>query len=83
MFPAIYTTYGMAMGHQPETLAASGGLRPDGAERLSARPARVGMTPARRWLGIIATRMHLRHRATINQSAGPDRMCAAALLSNQ
>jgi hypothetical protein len=83
MFPAIYTTYGMAMGHEPETLAASGGLRPDGAERLSACPARVDMAPARRWLKFIVTRMRLRHRAMGSQTAGPDPMCAAALLCNQ
>ena len=27
MMPVIYTTYGMAMRHHPEVLAASGGLR--------------------------------------------------------
>jgi hypothetical protein len=33
MVPIIYTTYGTAMGHQPETLAASGGLKPAGGGR--------------------------------------------------
>jgi hypothetical protein len=28
MLPAIYSTYGVAMGHRPEVLGESGGLRP-------------------------------------------------------
>jgi len=30
MVPVIYTTYGIAMRHQPEVLAESGGLRSAG-----------------------------------------------------
>jgi hypothetical protein len=33
MLPVIYTTYGTAMGHQPEVLGESGGLRPLGGGR--------------------------------------------------
>ena len=33
MVPIIYTTYGVAMGHRPETLAAAGALRPAGPRR--------------------------------------------------
>jgi hypothetical protein len=83
MFPATYTTYGMAMGHQPETLAASGGLRPAGAERLSACPARVGVAQARRWPGIFVAWMRLRHRDAGSQSVDLERMRAEALPSNQ
>ena len=83
MFPAIYTTYGMAMGHRPETLAASGGLRPAGAEGWSARPGRVGVAQACRWLGIFVAWMRLRHRDAGRRPPGPERRRAAAFLSNQ
>jgi hypothetical protein len=41
MGPIIYTTYGIAMGQRPETLANSGGLRPAEAEPMRARPVRL------------------------------------------
>ena len=41
MGPIIYTTYGIAMGQRPETLANSGGLRPAGAEPMRERPVRL------------------------------------------
>ena len=50
MLPTIYTTYGVAMGHSPETLANSGGLRPTGAEPMRTRPAHVGRARVRAWL---------------------------------
>jgi hypothetical protein len=83
MLPTVYTTYGIAMGHRPETLAASGGLRSARAEQLSARPGRVGVAQACRWLGIFVAQMRLRHRDAGSQSAGHEPMRAAALSSNQ
>jgi hypothetical protein len=50
MFPIVYTTYGLAMGHPAETLANSGGLRPAGAEPVRTRPAHVGRALAPAWL---------------------------------
>ena len=50
MLPTIYTTYGLAMGHPPELLADSGGLKPIGTKPLSTRPALVDMVRARGWL---------------------------------
>ena len=62
MGPVIYTTYGTAMGHRPETLAESGGLRPAGAERARGRTTQVVVTRAWSWLGAILVRVRLRHR---------------------
>jgi hypothetical protein len=62
MLPVIYTTYGVAMGHQPETLANSGGLRPVGAEPMRTSPARVGIARGRRWLDSVLVRMYLWHQ---------------------
>jgi hypothetical protein len=67
MMPVIYTTYGVAMGHRPETLAASGGLRPAGARRTRERPALVAISRAPCWLEGLLVRIGLRHR----EVAGP------------
>jgi hypothetical protein len=61
MVPVIYTTYGIAMGHRPETLAESGGLRPTGAGRAHERPARITVARAR-WFKTMLDRVGLRHR---------------------
>jgi hypothetical protein len=62
MMPVIYTTYGVAMGHRPETLAASGGLRRAGARRTHERPAPVAISRAQWWLESLLLRVCLRHR---------------------
>jgi hypothetical protein len=62
MLPTIYTTYGMAMGHQPETLANSGGLRPTGAEPRRTRTADIGLARVRGWLDDAVRRVCPRHR---------------------
>ena len=83
MVPVIHTTYGMAMGQHPEVLAASGGLRPGGAERLRERPTGVRVERVCRWLRTVFARVHLRHRDAYNQPAGADRMSASALPSSR
>jgi hypothetical protein len=63
MMPVIYTTYGVAMGHRPETLAASGGLRPaGGAGSAEAYPAPVLVSRAWWWLKTLVVRVGGRHR---------------------
>jgi hypothetical protein len=79
MGPIIYTTYGLAMRHRPEALAASGGVRPAGAERRRQRPASVGVARARRWLGTVFARVRLRHREADSRTAVAEGMTAAAL----
>jgi hypothetical protein len=81
MLPVIYTTYGVAMGHRPEVLSASGGLRPAGAERRRERSAWVGLTRAWTWLGTVAARVHVRLRHT-NSRLAADEMGVAARSSN-
>jgi hypothetical protein len=61
MVPVIYTTYGIAMGHRPETLAASGGLRPAGASSSRERLAQVAVARARWWLETLLVRAGVRH----------------------
>jgi hypothetical protein len=41
MVPIIHTTDGIAMGHRPEVLGASGGLWTAGNERMRERTARL------------------------------------------
>ena len=83
MLPVIYTTYGVAMGHRPEVLSASGGLRPAGAEPRRERSARVGMARAWSWLGTVVTRLHLRLRHTNGRMAAAVGMRVAAPPSTQ
>ena len=56
MVPIVYTTYGVAMGHGPETLAESGGLRPAGAARMRVRTAHGVSVRARSWLAAMVVR---------------------------
>ena len=67
--PVIYTTYGMAMRHHPEVLAASGGLRSIAAERLRARPIRVRVARAYRWFSTLFARVRLRPRTADGRMA--------------
>ena len=83
MLPVIYTTYGVAMGHRPEVLSASGGLRPAGAERRCERSARLGLTRAWSWLGTVVARLHLRLRHTDSPMAAANGMRVAAPPSTQ
>jgi hypothetical protein len=62
MLPTIYTTYGVAMGHPPETLANSGGLQPTGAEPRRTRAADIGLARVRGWLDDAVGRVCLWHR---------------------
>ena len=57
MRSTIYTTYGMAMGHRPEALAASGGLRPITREPLSIPQ---GLARVRRSLRAVIARVRQR-----------------------
>ncbi len=83
MVPVIYTTYCMAMGHRPEVLAASGGLRLAGAERRRVPPAQNGVVRVCRWLGTVFAQARLRHRNAYSRTAGADGMSASALPSSR
>jgi hypothetical protein len=83
MVPVIYTTYGMAMGHRPEALAASGGLRPAAGPRMPAHAGRLRGARVRHWLGIVWVRVRLRHRDADIRTAGAHGMRAAVLPSTQ
>ena len=83
MVPVIYTTYGMAMGHRPEMLAASGGLRPAAGGRRPAQAARLRSARVRHWLGSVWVRMRLRPRHTDIPTAGAHGRRAAVLPSTQ
>jgi hypothetical protein len=56
MGPIVYTTYGIAMRHGPETLAESGGLRPAGGARMRVRTAPGASVRARSWLAAMVVR---------------------------
>jgi hypothetical protein len=62
MVPVIYTTYGMAMGNHPEVLAASGGLKPGGAELLRERATWVRVARVGCWLSAGFALVRLRQR---------------------
>ena len=62
MLPAIYSTYGVAMGHRPEVLGESGGLRPAEAGRANEHPAQVAVSRARWWLETLLIRVGMQHR---------------------
>ena len=69
MVPIIYTTYGVAMGHRPETLASSGGLRPAGkAGRAEVTPALVLLSRARRWLKTLVVHVSGGHRNAVGRT---------------
>jgi hypothetical protein len=78
MVPVLYTTYGLAMGHHPEVLAESGGLRPAACERTL-----VPGGLARRWLVAAMDRVRLRSRVIDTASAGREGMTAPLVPSNQ
>jgi hypothetical protein len=79
MVPVIYTTYGTAMGHHPEVLAASGGLQPAGVERRPSPSARIGVTGVCRWLCTLFARMLPRNRDLFGRTADADAISASAL----
>lgn len=77
MVPVIYTTYGIAMRHRPEVLAASGGLQPVGVGRMLPRPSRRLGECVRQWLKTALVRVHLRHRDVDSRPMGGHRTIAA------
>jgi hypothetical protein len=79
MLPIIYTTYGIAMRHRPEELAASGGLRLAGTERRREPTARLGEARLRCWIETVLVCIHLRQQAVDSPTAGAARMAAAVL----
>jgi hypothetical protein len=83
MVPVIYTTYGMAMGHRPEVLAASGGVRLTEAERRPKPSARIGVARVCRWLCTVFARMRLRHRNVYSRAADADAISASVLPSSR
>ena len=82
MVPVIYTTYGMAMGHRPEALAASGGLRPAGAEGWREPPAQIGPAQVCRWIGTVVARVRLRQQDADSRTVGTEGVSASAVLSS-
>jgi hypothetical protein len=61
MGPIISTTYSIAMGHRPETLAESGGLRPADAGRAREPMAQVVVSRVWSWLETMLIRVRLQH----------------------
>ena len=82
MLPAIYTTYGAAMGHRPEVLAESGGLRPAGAERTHEPAAWVRGARVRGWLNTILVRVRPWHQTVEGQVTGDEATISLALPSS-
>jgi hypothetical protein len=83
MMPVIYTTYGMAMRHHPEVLAASGGLGSAGAERIRECPTRVHVARAYCWFSTLFALVRLRPWNAGRRMARAERLRIAALPSNQ
>ena len=90
MVPVIYTTYGFAMGHRPEALAESGGLRPAGVGGVRERPAAIGVSRGWWLLETLLVRVGLRQRdvasrmddtAAMEQRQRPSKAAAIADLT--
>ena len=79
MMPVIYTTYGIAMRHQPEVLAESGGLKPAGVGRTLSHPSRLRGEHVRQWLETVLIRVGLWHRDVDSQAVAGHRTITAAL----
>ena len=79
MVPIIYTTYGIAMGHRPEVLAASGGLRRAGAEGWHRPPTPISPARVYRWIGTVVAWVRLRHRGADSRRGGTERVGALVL----
>jgi len=60
--PVIYTTYGIAMRHQPEVLAESGGVRSAGEGGTRDHPPRPARANRCQWLEFVLLRLGLRLR---------------------
>jgi len=56
MVPVTHTTYGVAMGHRPRTLAESGGLLPTGTGRTRDRTASGELSRATSWFDAVPIR---------------------------
>ena len=83
MVPVIYTTYGIAMGHRPEVLAASGGLQPVGVNGMREQKAQMRRARVRCWLETVMVRMRLRHQDADSRTAGTEGMSVAVLPSTR
>jgi hypothetical protein len=83
MGPVIYTTYGIAMGHRPEVLAASGGLQPVGVNRMREQTAQLRRTRVRCWLETVLVRMRLQHQDAASRTGGTEGMSVAVLPSTR
>ena len=83
MLPVIYTTYGIAMGHRPEVLEASGGLRAAGAEGWRKPPAQICLTRVCRWIGTVFVRVRLRQQDVDRRTAATEGVSALALPSSR
>jgi hypothetical protein len=81
MVPIIHTTDGIAMGHRPEVLGASGGLWTDGNERMRERTARPRVACGQYWLKMLLVRVRLGHPAADNPTVEAAGMRVAALSS--
>jgi hypothetical protein len=57
MVPVIYTTTGVAIGHRPEPLAESRGLRSAGVERIRVHAAHEALLRLRSWLDTMLIRV--------------------------
>jgi hypothetical protein len=78
MVPVIYTTYGTAMGHRSEVLAASGGVRPAGGERRPKPSAQIGVIRVCLWLCTVSARMRLRLQDVYSRTADANAISASA-----
>jgi hypothetical protein len=83
MMPVIYTTYGMAMRHHPEVLAASGGLASAGPERRRSRPIPIRMARVCCWFSPLFALVRLRRWNAGGRMARAERLRVAALPTNQ
>jgi hypothetical protein len=83
MVPVIYSTYGMAMGHRSEALAASGGLQPAGVGRMPGQTARRRGVCVQCWLETMLIFLRLRPQDADIRTAGAHGMRATALPSTQ
>jgi hypothetical protein len=67
MVSVIYTTYGVAMGHRPEALAESGGVRPAGVGGVRERPAVIAVSRGWWLLETLLVRVGLRQRDVVSR----------------
>jgi hypothetical protein len=81
MVPVIYTTYGIAMRHQPEVLAESGGLRSAGVGEIRDRTTKPARANTCQWLEVVLRRLGLRHREVDSWVEAPSTLASTTLRS--